>query len=147
MCDDMKNLLIILLLLSSCMQQEKKESTHARTAIRTTEAYKKTMVIHDEVMPKMDRIMQLKKQLKTRVDSLSQDNNTDTTTINNLNPLIVELEDADKAMMDWMHQFDGSKKSDTTEATRQYYISQKKIITEVAEKMNTAIKDATAALD
>ncbi len=146
----MKNLLIISLLfflVSSCSQQEKKEGTHGVTEIETTEEYKETMIVHDEVMPKMDNIMQLKKQLKARVDSLSHDSNSDTTTINNLNPLIVELEDADKAMMDWMHQFDGSKKSDTTEATTQYYMSQKEIIAEVANKMNTAIKNAEEILD
>lgn len=143
----MKNLLIILLLLSSCAQQEKKENTHEIDEIETSEAYKETMTVHDEVMPKMDNIVQLKKQLKVKIDSLSLGSNPDTASINALNTQVVELENADKAMMDWMHQFDGSKKSDTTEAIIQYYMSQKEIITDVAEKMNTAIKNATAALD
>ncbi len=146
----MKNFLIIFLLTFvtiSCSKQEKTKNSHETGEIETSEAYKKTMIVHDEVMPKMDNIMQLKKQLKAKVDSLSQDSNTDTATINILNPLIVELEDADKAMMDWMHQFDGSKKSDTTETTTQYYISQKEIIAEVAGKMNAAIKNAKEVLD
>ncbi len=51
------------------------------------------MVVHDEVMPKMGELHQLKKQLKKQTESPI------------LQKTIQDIEQAQDAMMDWMREF------------------------------------------
>lgn len=67
------------------------------------EVFNQTIVIHDEVMPKMEEIHRLKKQLQTRIDSLQQaDSVLHQEQIGELQASRQALEEAGESMMQWM---------------------------------------------
>ena len=59
--------------------------------------YKEAIVIHDEVMPLMGKIMQLQKNLKIEKEKIS-----DTQLGQEINEVLQKLEDAHHSMMVWM---------------------------------------------
>lgn len=97
------------------------------------------IAIHDEVMPKMTDIHQLKKGLQSKlspeVDS------------NRLLNLILELEQADEAMMSWMDQYDAPDLTQPKEQNMLYLNQQKEKMIEVKNKMLTAITAAQSELN
>jgi hypothetical protein len=93
-----------------------------------------TIAIHDEVMPKMDDIMKLKKSLKNEQDSASENNN--------IQGLIIALEESDKAMMNWMRNYDPRMEDMTDDEKIKYLKKQRASISEVSEKMNKSIAEA-----
>jgi len=93
-----------------------------------------TIAIHDEVMPKMDDIMKLKKSLRNEMDS-TQSNEE-------IQQLIILLEEADKAMMNWMRNYDPRMENMTEEEKIEYLNEQKLSISEVSKKMNKSISEA-----
>ncbi len=86
-----KHLLLLVILCSIAFSQCKPDTPEQRYI---NEQHEAIMVIHDEVMPKMKDIYQLKKKLKVMKD--------DTEAI----ALITELDAADEIMMDWMAGYD-----------------------------------------
>lgn len=79
--------------LSSCKQEqkdEKKEQTQMELV----------MSIHDEVMPKMGKIGQLRTQIQEQID-------TTTTRGKEAKEIGLELQDAYDSMMNWMSAFSG----------------------------------------
>ena len=100
-----------------------------------------TIAIHDEVMPKMDNIMKLKTSLKTELDSLSNEDST------NVQGLIISLENADKAMMNWMRNYDPQMKDMSDDEKIEYLKNQKSSIQEVSELMKSSISEAEDYLD
>lgn len=84
--------LTLLVVLSSILFAQCKPNTPEQIYI--DKQHKQIMVIHDEVMPKMKDIYQLKKKLKAQGD----------------NPTalahIKDLDEADELMMDWMAEYD-----------------------------------------
>ncbi|SMG40477.1 hypothetical protein SAMN05661096_02753 [Marivirga sericea] len=93
-----------------------------------------TIAIHDEVMPKMDDIMKLKKSLKNKQDS------ADASDI--IQDLIIALEESDKAMMNWMRNYDPRMEDMTEDEKIEYLNSQKAAISEVSREMNKSIAEA-----
>ncbi len=83
----MKKLVAVCLLLVGCAQAEEKLSEELQT---------KVLELHDVLMPKTEQIV----SLKSKLDSLST--GADST---HVRTLIRSLDNADKSMMDWMHQF------------------------------------------
>jgi carbamoylphosphate synthase small subunit len=111
------------------------------------------LAIHDSIMPNMDKLMELKKQLKMEVkitDSLMAVKPVSTlkTYKNEALKIAAELDSADHAMMGWMHGFkmDSLKKLDKSGADV-YLADQKKKIEEVRKLMNTSITDASAFIE
>jgi len=92
--------------------------------------HKEVMFIHDDVMPKMGNMHNLKKSLRKSLH-LSE------------SPIIDSLEIAEDAMMDWMHEYD---KPTTDEDFSEYLAQQKKAISIVRDKMLSAIAQAENAL-
>ena len=103
------------------------------------------MAIHDEVMPRMQDIMNLKKQARQQIDSLSSDTLSQDARIEELEQLIQELEEADEAMMGWMRaykrNFEGSD-----EEYMEYLMGEKQKIQQVRDEMMEAINEAEATL-
>jgi len=100
-----------------------------------------TIEIHDEVMPKMDDIMKLKKSLKSKQDSVSSEESE------RIQALIVSLEKADEAMMNWMRNYD-PKMEDMSEADKLEYLkNQKAAISDVSEQMKGSISKAKSYLN
>lgn len=95
-----------------------------------------TIAIHDEVMPKMDDIMKLKKSLKNKQDSANESEQE------NIQNLIIALEESDKAMMNWMRNYDPRMDDMSDEEKIEYLKNQKSSISEVSDKMKQSIGEA-----
>lgn len=121
------------------------------TATGSAKLYAEVMAIHDEVMPKMDDVMALKSQAKRRIeqlDSLAKAGNKleNTEKKQRLDSLVVELGQADDAMMNWMHDFDADMKGKNEDQKLEYLKSEKVKIALVKEKMLGGITKAQAEL-
>jgi len=103
------------------------------------------MAIHDEVMPKTGAINKNKKALKKMLTPMIEDT---TKLRNQLLDTILELEDAEEGMMDWMANYK-SKPSKLKEGVdpMAYYLEEKKKITEVKNKMLSSIENAKVLLN
>jgi hypothetical protein len=120
------SLMLFAFLMISCESKEK-EVEKLKT---------ETIAIHDEVMPKMDDIMKLKKSLKAEQDSVSTEKSTD------IQQLIISLENSDRAMMNWMRNYDPQMEGMSDEEKIEYLKKQKASIHEVSEQMKSSISEA-----
>ena len=84
--------LIFGLFLASCKENPKIESKSESSA-----KMEEVMAIHDEVMPKMSTIGKLVAELKPKVDTSEEGQR--------YGEAMTDLQDAHKAMMDWMKGF------------------------------------------
>ncbi|HET8861439.1 hypothetical protein [Marivirga sp.] len=100
-----------------------------------------TIQVHDEVMPKMDVIMNLKSSLKRKQDSI------DTRESEKIQELINSLESSDKAMMNWMRNYDPRMEDMSDEEKIEYLTQQKASIHEVSDEMKNSISEAEAYLN
>lgn len=94
----MKHLIVLCLLIlinSSCSSKKNHDE-----AIKI---YDESMKIHDEVMPRMDDLFSLRQHLNQKIDSLRPDSATNIAVLGEMRGAIEELQRADEAMMDWMH--------------------------------------------
>ncbi|GAB3805869.1 hypothetical protein GCM10028819_40050 [Spirosoma humi] len=115
------------------------------------ETENEVFAIHDEVMPKIDDIMKLRKQLKIRItslDSLKASGSAAATLRTDeekeqASRLHRNLDVADSLMMDWMSRYNGDTltKLSSDDALR-YLNGQKDQITDVKTKVNTSIEQA-----
>lgn len=103
------------------------------------------MAIHDEVMPKMGEIGRLVGQLKPIADSLGMDSPE--------GKVMRNLQDANKAMMDWMQgigqRFDADeimKGKALTEEKQLWLNEEEEKVKAVKEKINSSLADAEALL-
>ena len=114
--------------------------------------FAEVMAVHDEMMPKLDDVMALKSRAKRKIDQLDSLAKTGgkvetTEKRQRLDSLVAELDRADNAMMDWMHNFDSDMKGMTEARKSEYLESEKVRITAVKEKMLGGIAKATAQLE
>jgi hypothetical protein len=103
--------------------------------------------IHDEIMPEMQTVFNLKKSLNQRLDSLNNIN------IGKENPLksefeaaIQELNEANQDMMQWMRNFNPKFESDQENERIAYYKTEKEKILKVKSKFTEAIEKAEMTL-
>ena len=119
------------------------------------ESENEVFAIHDEVMPKIDKIMKLQKQLKRRISSLDSLTAAGSTAATlridedkeQAKRLSQNLETGYNLMMDWMNHYNGDTlpKLSTEEALK-YLAAQKDQITDVKTKVNTSIEQTTQFL-
>ncbi len=102
------------------------------------------MVIHDEVMPKMDDIHRLQKQLR-----VLKTEEKDETKIQEINQKIQDLENSGEGMMDWMAglKLPSDKDTRTHEEIMAYLQSEKVNIQKVSDDMNNSIAAAKAVME
>lgn len=103
------------------------------------------MAIHDEVMPKMDSLIQLRRQLE---DLLGQSKSGAQS--ENIEQVINQLERAEKGMRDWMRRMSRFQdESDTLGLDRQYDFleREKEAMKKVKERMRESMQDANAVLE
>ena len=87
--------------LSSCQSTTTTETDP--TLERAQTIYAEAIAVHDEVMPRMDEIMQLRQKLELRVESMQQQNEPAyADSLQQMQTAIQNLRDADEAMMQWM---------------------------------------------
>jgi hypothetical protein len=127
----MKHLLsaaFIIATFASCGKDAKQEK------IISIEA--EVMQIHDEVMPEMDNIMRLKSQLSKKIQNIDSLQNVgiSSNTLAEARIKAVDLNqklnDADKLMMDWMHEYkgDSAKKLKADEAISYFEKEKERIL-------------------
>lgn len=125
-----------------------------KDADKVLELEGEVMTIHDEVMPQMDDIMTLKSKLSKKIihmDSLQNEgiagNNIAEQRIK-ATEVNQKLNESDKLMMDWMHEYrgDSAKKLKSEEAIL-YFEAQKKKIIDVKEITSKNIQEAKSFLE
>lgn len=101
--------------------------------------YNQAMDVHDEVMPKMEDIYKLKKELQEQIA------NTPDMVVERkqqLEAIISNLDSANNAMMDWMHKFSPLPDSADQEKAREYLESEIERVKKVKELMIESIEKA-----
>jgi len=101
------------------------------------------MAVHDEVMPEMDNLMNLKKQLENRILTLdSAGANTD-----EIKRFVQNLVEADEAMMDWMRNYKDPSPEMSEGQALEYLQDKMESIKEVKRKINSSKAAAETALN
>ncbi|QKZ14355.1 viral A-type inclusion protein [Spirosoma sp. KUDC1026] len=112
--------------------------------------------IHDDVMPQLDDLLQLRKQLSQHIASLDSLKATGSaaTSIrtteekNQAARLLQNLTVADSLMMNWMARYNNDTLSRiSTDDALHYLAAQKDQITDVKTKVNTSIEQAQQFLE
>lgn len=123
--------------LSAC-EADKKESN---------EILKKEVIeIHDEVMPKMDELKKLKKEILQKAGSLGSDSTSNSIEIEKLNAIALDLDSAFEGMFVWMRQFKSSYDEMTPEEVEVYLLEQKTKVQEVNDRIKSSIASANKEL-
>lgn len=104
------------------------------------------MAVHDEVMPKMDIIMNVKGQLLEKLDSLRDLSNSPETTIELISSSVAALEEADENMMNWMRNWNPPADTVSHDKKMDFYKVQQKAIDMVSNNMKQSIDSATMVL-
>jgi hypothetical protein len=144
------------LVLGSCQSSTTAETDP--TLVRAQTIYAEAIEVHDEVMPRMDEIVQMRQKLKLRVDSmLQQDTIALADSLQRMRAAIQNLNEADRAMMQWMRGVQKVPGSDetsdyqdelnTTQLTDtvglvQRQQAQKDAIVQVKQQMEQSISEA-----
>ncbi|MBK5280123.1 MAG: hypothetical protein JJE09_14795 [Bacteroidia bacterium] len=103
--------------------------------------YNQAMEVHDEVMPRMNDIYKLKKDLQEQIA------NTPDMVVerkNQLVQIISNLDSANDAMMDWMHKFNPLPDSVEQEQAREYLEGEIERVKKVRTLVNESIEKAKA---
>ena len=131
---------LISFLIYSC-KEEKKVGEEVRNMTKMEEV----MAVHDEVMPKMSTIGKLVGELKPRVDSTEMGLQYDAA--------MKDLQDAHKAMMDWMQGFGNHFDSDEilngkelTEQKKEWLLEEEEKVKALREQINNSIESAQQLL-
>jgi hypothetical protein len=121
---------------------------------KVTELEGQVLMIHDDVMPKMDEIMTLKMQLSKKLltlDSLQNEGITGNSLAEErmkAADLNQKLNDSDKLMMSWMNEYRGdSAKKLKAEDAILYFENEKTKIEEVKQVTLKSINDAKSFLE
>lgn len=102
------------------------------------------MAIHDEVMPRMGEMNELKKQLQTRIDSISSvETDSIKEGLDQLMQAHKSVTAANDAMMDWMHNYDSDREGMSAEEVKAYLEKEREKIQQVKEEMLSSIQNAS----
>ena len=105
------------------------------------QAYDRVIAVHDEVMPKMSHISELKGKIEERMVA-----SEDSLVVANWQKLMVDLDVADEAMWVWMRQFNSDLEALNIDEALAYLKSEQENIDEVARKINEVIGRAEEQL-
>lgn len=134
-------ILVLILIISACEKpanQNNEEGLEEREDVNPNQAlYEKVMDLHDEVMPKMEDIYKIQSQIKEKI--VNSPNLVKERKVA-LGQVALQLDSANKAMMDWMHDFQPLPDSADEEEARAYLESQMERIKKVKDEMLIAIE-------
>jgi hypothetical protein len=138
----MKKLLIFgLLALAACSGEKKADECTSEECLKQ-QAYDKVIAVHDEVMPKLGKISDLKGEIENRMKS-----SIDSATSNKYLSLMQDLDAADESMWVWMRSFKSDIETLPLDSALNYLQAEQEKVDKVAEKINTSIAAAEAALN
>lgn len=132
-----KNFLLALILMACSKNADQPHQQESNSDSPNEALYDQVMDVHDEVMPKMDEIMKLKRELQDKIA------NTPDMVVERkakLEQVISNLDSASNAMMDWMHKFNPLPDSVDQELAREYLESEMERIKKVKTQMLEAIE-------
>lgn len=131
----MKNLegliIIALFAMAACGKSGEHDHSHDDGASEegpNQALYDQVMDVHDEVMPKMDEIMKLKRELQ---DKIANSPDMVLERKEQLEKVISNLDSASASMMNWMHEFNPLPDSVDQERAREYLESEMERIRKV----------------
>lgn len=135
-----------LIVISGCGQEAKKD--------KVSDLEAEVMTIHDEVMPQMDAIMTLKSKLSKKIQSMDslQNEGISSNTLAEQRikaaDLNQKLNESDKLMMTWMHEYrgDSAKKLNPEEAAS-YFEKEKEKILLVKQTTLKSIQEAKTFIE
>jgi hypothetical protein len=109
----------------------------------TNEILKQEVIsIHDEVMPKMDELKKLKKEVLQKAENLKSDTTANSSQIENLNKIALDLDAAFEGMFVWMRQFRSTYDEMAPEEVEAYLLDQKRKVQEVNDQIKSSIDAA-----
>ncbi len=114
------------------------------------ELKKKVIDIHDEIMPRMREIVELKEQLQLLQDNLAGNNANEATVakVTQLRQIQSGLNEAENSMRTWMQEFKVTLPEDTPhESVIEYYEEEKAEISQVRENMLSSIDAAKTFIE
>jgi len=139
----LKTLFILLFIASACSKSSEQKDHEAHDMENedspNSALYDKVMEIHDELMPKMEEIYNLKKEVQ---DELAKTPELVAEKKQELEKTILYLDSANNEMMDWMHKFNPLPDSTDQEAAREYLETEMEKIRKVKDIMAEAIDKA-----
>lgn len=101
--------------------------------------YNQVMSIHDEVMPKMEDLYKMKRELNDKIANtkdLTEEKKKE------IEMTIASLDSASNAMMDWMHEFNPMADTVDQEAAREYLETEMERIMKVRDLTNETLEKA-----
>ena len=140
-------LILSVFAISSCNENssEKKEATETLGAVE--EKRNKVMAIHDEIMPHVGTLMNLKKQLREKAAAMDSTQDIDKEQLVSIHVSIEQLEVADEAMMQWMRTYKDPADSVSKEEAMEYLELKEQEILEVKEKIQESEAAAKTLLN
>ena len=130
----------LLFLVFSCGTQDKQEECTSDECLKQ-QAYDKLIAVHDEVMPKLSYISELKSKLEEKMTRVE-----DSVEAQKYREIMVALDVADESMWVWMRAFNSDIEPMPIEDAMDYLKEEQEKIDMVAEKINSSIKNAEAAI-
>ena len=131
-------IIFTIILFTGCGQSNTAEQAEETTASTEDELYQKVMAIHDEVMPKMNDIYKLKKELEKEIaespDLVEERKQAIENRINQLN-------EASESMMQWMRDFDPESFKQNEEEYLKYLNDELEKVNKVKDTMLKALED------
>lgn len=133
-------LVLLVFILAACTKSKETTSEANEDSDSPDQVlYNQVMDVHDEVMPKMDEIMKLKRELQEQIA------NTPDMVVERkeqLEKIISNLDSASNAMMDWMHKFNPLPDTADQEKARAYLESEMERVKNVKTLMLESIDKA-----
>lgn len=138
----MKKLLIATLMLAAACGTETKSDECTSDECLKQQSYDKVIAVHDQVMPKLRQLTELKGQLEVRMSE-----SDDSAKINDYVQLMKDLDTADEGMWVWMRAFNSDIEEMPLDSALNYLKVEQVKVDEVAENINASIAAAEEALD
>ena len=130
-----------LISLAACTGQSKSDECITDECLKQ-QAYDKVIAVHDDVMPKLRMISDLKGEIEERMKS-----SLDSVTFNHYLQLMQELDAADESMWIWMRAFNSDIENLPLDSALNYLEVEQRKVDEVAERINSSITAAQTALN
>lgn len=132
-------ILLFVMLVSACSKTQPAAEADTESDNPNQVLYDQVMDVHDEVMPRMDDIMKLKRSLQEQIA------NTPDMVVERkqqLEKIISNLDSASSAMMNWMHEFNPLPDTVDQELAREYLEEEMEKIRKVKTLMLESIDKA-----
>ena len=136
-----KLLILVLVVLAACTGQSKSDECTTDECLKQ-QAYDKVIAVHDDVMPKLRMISDLKGEIEERMKS-----SLDSVAFNQYLQLMQELDAADESMWVWMRAFNSDIENLPLDSALNYLEAEQRKVDEVAERINSSITAAQTALN